>query len=90
MSCSCNCLQVMAVRITERDKAAVEVQKVLTDYGCSICTRLGLHDQSANNACMPSGLLILQLCGEVSNSRELEAKLNAISGVKAKYINLSD
>ena len=44
-----NCLQIMAVRVDKRETTAVEVQKVLTEYGCSIRTRLGLHDQPAGN-----------------------------------------
>jgi hypothetical protein len=87
---SCNCLQVMAVRIKQRDTAALEVQKILTEFGCSIMTRLGLHDQSSENTCMPSGLLILQLCCEDATSKELETKLNSLEGVKAKLVNLAD
>ncbi|NLX85296.1 MAG: hypothetical protein GXZ00_06740, partial [Synergistaceae bacterium] len=67
----------------------VQVQKILTEYGCSIKTRLGLHDQAEDNACSPSGILILQLaCGD-NVAEELNKKLNAISGVKAKLINLA-
>jgi hypothetical protein len=53
-------------------------------------TRLGLHDQSSENTCMPSGLLILQLCCEDATSKELETKLNSLEGVKAKLVNLAD
>ena len=51
-----NCYQIMAVRILDRGKSAVEVQRVLTEHGCSILTRLGLHDQSTPGTCSPSGL----------------------------------
>ena len=85
-----NCYQIMAVRIFDRSKSAVDVQKVLTEYGCSILTRLGLHDQSAPGTCSPSGLLVLQLCGSSEESKELEKKLNAIDGVKARLADLSD
>lgn len=84
-----NCFQIMAVRVEQRDTTAVQVQKILTEYGCSIKTRLGLHDQAEDNACSPSGILILQLaCGD-NVAEELNKKLNAISGVKAKLINLA-
>lgn len=84
-----NCYQIMAVRIFNRDKSALSVQKVLTEYGCSIVTRLGLHDQSAPGTCSPSGLLVLQLCSDSETSQELEAKLNALDGVKAQLVDLS-
>ncbi|ANZ45100.1 hypothetical protein [Cloacibacillus porcorum] len=85
-----NCYQIMAVRIYNRDKCAVEVQRVLTEYGCSILTRLGLHDQSTPGTCSPAGLLVLQLCCCNETSRELESKLNALEGVKAQLVDLSD
>ena len=83
-----NCFQIMAVRVEQRDKTAVEVQKILTEYGCSIRTRLGLQDQTDDNTCSPSGILILQLaCGE-NVAEELNKKLNSVSGVNAKLVNL--
>ena len=84
-----NCFQIMAVRIEQRDATAVEVQKVLTEYGCSIRTRLGLHDQTNDNTCSPSGILILQLACDEHTAEELNKKLNVISGVKAKLVNLA-
>lgn len=84
-----NCFQIMAVRIEQRDATAVEVQKVLTEYGCSIRTRLGLHDQTNDNTCSPSGILILQLACDEHTAEDLNKKLNVISGVKAKLVNLA-
>ena len=85
-----NCYQIMAIRIYDRDKSAVEVQRVLTEYGCSILTRLGLHDQSTPGTCSPDGLLVLQLCCCNETSKELESKLNALNGVKVQLVDLSD
>ena len=85
-----NCLQIMAVRLGQREKTAIEVQKVLTDFGCSNRTRHGLHDQPADNACSPQGLLILQLCCDDDTSKALETKLNSIEDVKARLVNLAD
>ncbi len=84
-----NCFQIMAVRIEQREATAVQVQKILTDYGCSIRTRLGLHDQTNDNTCSPSGILILQLACEESVAAELESKLNAVQGVKVRLVNLA-
>ena len=84
-----NCFQIMAVRIEQRDATAVEVQKVLTEYGCSIRTRLGLHDQTDDNTCSPSGLLILQLACSENVAEELNKKLSVIAGVKTKLVNLA-
>jgi hypothetical protein len=77
----------MVVRVEERTSAAVEVQKLLTEFGCSIRMRLGLHDQGENNTCSPSGVLLLQLCCEAKDAKELEEKLGKIDGVKAQLVN---
>ncbi len=78
-----NCFQIMAVKVEQRDTAAVEVQKILTEYGCSIRTRLGLHDQADDKTCSPSGTyppagLRRRNCGR------LNKKLMPFSGVKGK------
>ena len=35
---------IIGIKINDRIKEAGKVQQVLTDYGCSIKTRLGLHE----------------------------------------------
>lgn len=82
------CNQIMAIRISDRDENAVKVQEVLTKHGCEIRTRLGLHDQGEDNVCLPSGTLLLQLCGTPEQGRGVEADLNKIPGVKAKFVDL--
>ncbi|MDL2298291.1 hypothetical protein LJC40_03960 [Synergistaceae bacterium OttesenSCG-928-D05] len=84
-----NCFLIMAVRLEQRNETAVAVQKVLTEFGCAIRTRLGLHDQAPDNTCSPSGLLILQLCCEEAEAQKLEAALQKIDGVRAKLVNLA-
>lgn len=83
------CYLFMMVRITDRDHTAVQVQKVLTECGCYVRMRLGLHDEGSGSVCMPSGVLILQLCSEKEQAEELEGKLNAIEGVSAKLVDLA-
>lgn len=83
---SCNML--MAIRITDRESQAVKVQGVLTDHGCKINMRLGLHDQEPNNVCSMAGIVILQLCCSADEARAVEADLSKIPGVKAKFLDL--
>ena len=35
---------ILGIHVTDRLKNAVDVQKVFTEYGCNIKTRIGLHD----------------------------------------------
>lgn len=74
---------VYGVHITERTKSAVDVQKVLTEYGCNIKTRLGLHEV-CEDTCIDRGLLILELCGDEGKIEAMTKALREIEGVEVK------
>lgn len=71
---------ILGVHITERMKNARLVQDLLSEYGCNIRTRIGLH-QVQDNFCSPNGLMILEMAGDESVCLELEAKLKTIAGI---------
>ncbi len=74
---------IFGVHITERVKHAGDVQKCLTQHGCNIKTRLGLHEIS-NNYCATSGVLLLEMVGEDAAVDELQEKLSQIEGVEVQ------
>lgn len=74
---------VVGVHITERVKHAGEVQKVFTEFGCQIRTRLGLHEADTG-VCSPNGLIILELVDDDAQVASLKAKLTAIGGVEVQ------
>lgn len=78
---------IMAISQEQRIETATKVQDVLTKHGCSIRVRLGLHD-AAIDSCSPSGLILLQLCGNSDQLQILEQELTAIPTVKVKYMTL--
>ena len=78
---------ILLILIGKRKEAAVNVQKLLTAWGCLIKTRLGIHDGILDN-CSDEGLLILELYGEKKQREELARKAALIKGVTAKLINL--
>jgi ribose 5-phosphate isomerase len=79
---------VLIVLIGNRKEAAVTIQKILTDWGCTIKTRLGIHDGVLDN-CTNSGLLILDIVGQKEKNEEMTRKINLIHGVKAQLVALS-
>ncbi len=79
---------IAAVHVTDRLTQSLEVQKLLTEYGCNIRMRLGLHD-AGPDACSPNGLLILELVGEKEECEALLEKLNAIEGVEGKCVTFT-
>ncbi len=76
-------ITILGVSVYDRVKEAGEVQKVLTAYGCSIKTRLGLHEVSDDN-CSKSGLIILELFGDKEEMVKLETNLSSIEGVQVQ------
>ncbi len=78
---------VLLILISHRKDAAVNVQKLMTAWGCIIKTRLGIHDGVLDN-CSDSGLLVLELVGEREQQEEFARKLELISGISVKLVNL--
>jgi hypothetical protein len=79
---------VIGVRMDNRISNASAFQQVLTQNGCKIKARLGLHEVSAD-LCATDGLIILQPYGEKAEIEQLVAELNALDGIKAKLIDLN-
>ncbi len=78
---------VLLILINRRHDKAPTVQKILTEWGCFIKTRLGLHEDVLEN-CSESGLLFLELVGDREKHNELARKLDLLDGVNAKMVNL--
>jgi len=74
---------ILGISITDRKKEAGKVQQVLTEFGCSIKTRLGLHEVTDKH-CSTSGLVLLELTGASEDRDKLEAALNKIEGTQVQ------
>ena len=71
---------ILGVHVAQRTKHTAKVQKILSDYGCSIRTRVGLHEAS-EGVCSPNGLILLDV---VSEAAGLAQALAAVPGVTVK------
>ena len=74
---------ILGIHVTNRLRDASAVQNVLTEFGCNIKTRLGLH-HVADDACSPRGLILLELYGDESVARAMSEKISAIEGVEVQ------
>jgi len=79
---------IYAVHVTDRLHQASEVQRLLTEYGGHIKTRLGLHE-TGGKVTAPNGLLLLEMVGNPADCQGLLDKLNALHGIEAKAIVFS-
>ena len=75
---------ILGLDIEKRMNIAKEVQEVLSEYGCFIKTRIGLHEVSDDRRfCSENGLVILELIRDSgSEGAKLEERLSAIDGVQ--------
>ena len=74
---------VVGVVVTDRFTNAAGVQKILTEHGCNIKTRLGLHDVN-EDVCSRRGLLLLELFGAEDECNLLVSKLKDIDGIQVQ------
>ena len=74
---------VLGVHISDRVHKINLIQPILTKFGCSIKTRLGLHENDGEN-CSPNGLMILELSGDPTEFTKLESELLLIEGLEVK------
>lgn len=75
--------RILGVLVKSRQNNAVTVQNILTSFGCSIKTRLGLHDVDENQ-CSSSGLILLELTGDINEISKLENELLKVDGVEVQ------
>lgn len=74
---------IIGVHVTDRLEKAAPVQALLTEYGCNIKTRLGLHETS-DCCCSKNGILLLEMFGEQKTCMALAEKLGKIEGLEVQ------
>jgi hypothetical protein len=74
---------ILGIRISDRVKNVGLVQPILTKFGCTIRTRLGLHDVT-EDFCSPNGMILLELTGDQKEYTKLENELLKIDGLEVK------
>jgi hypothetical protein len=74
---------ILGIHVSDRVKKAELIQPVLTKYGCTIRTRLGLHDVTEEFS-SPTGMILLELTGDPAEYIKLESELLRIEGLEVK------
>ena len=80
---------IMGIHVNNRDHLIPDVQPLLTEYGCYIKTRIGLHDASDDRrVCSENGLLILEFIQDAEEeAEELRRRLDEIGGVNVQSMS---
>lgn len=79
-------IRVLGIHVENRVAEAGEIQGILSKYGCSIKTRIGLHEASEDQ-CSTDGLIILELAGNTADWDALEKDLRAAKGTKVQKMS---
>ena len=74
---------IFGVHIQRRRQLVPEIQALLTEYGCNIRSRIGLH-QVDDNSCSHQGLILLEMFGDQNVCDELKQRLSGLSGVEVQ------
>jgi hypothetical protein len=77
---------ILGIMINDRIKEAGNVQRILTQFGCSIKTRIGLHEVTDKH-CSTRGLIILELTGPQDDQNKLKEELAGIGGITLKKMD---
>ena len=72
--------RILGIHITDRVKDSLRVQEILTKFGCSIKTRLGLSDV-LHVTCSSCGLILLELTGDPAEADKLELELGKVENL---------
>lgn len=78
-------IRIVGILVDGRATNAPEVQEVLTRYGSRILMRCGIPDPSKER-----GIITLTMQAAENEYREMEDKLQEISGVSVKSVCLSE
>ena len=78
---------IFGIRLSERMKNSADLQSLLTDYGCLIKTRIGLHDTSCG-VCSPHGIILLETINDEARINDMINALQNLNGVKFNIMEL--
>ncbi|MBE6428335.1 MAG: hypothetical protein E7028_07130 [Planctomycetaceae bacterium] len=74
---------ILGIHSPNRLTQSASIQQLLTEFGCSIRTRIGLHEVQ-DGVCARDGVILLELVGEPAHCEELSEKLSKIRGVQVQ------
>lgn len=79
--------KVVLIKIDHRSSEAGKVQSILTQYGCNIKVRLGLHEVS-KEFCANDGLVVLEVEGKQEEITTMLSELNKVDYVQAQLVEM--
>jgi hypothetical protein len=76
---------ILLVFLSNRVETAVKFQQILTENGCIVKTRLGLHE-GTEKECKNYGLVFLELMGSIEDNEKLANQLKTVPNLKVEHV----
>lgn len=76
---------ILGIHLQDRFKQASEVQRLFTEYGCQIKTRIGMHEVS-DDFCAVGGVILLEMFGPPAKAGELVRKLRKLDNIEVQKL----
>ncbi len=77
---------IIGVKLSNRMEHSNEFQNIISKFGCSIKTRIGLHS-TCSYVCANWGIILLEIVDD-SITSELSRDLSRLDGVRVQSMNL--
>jgi hypothetical protein len=74
----------MGILVDRRTESAPKVQEILTKFGDSILSRVGIHDPGEED----HGLITLNIRDREEKIKSLSKELESLNGVSVKTVNM--
>jgi hypothetical protein len=75
---------VVVITVEKRTDIAPSLQQVLTNHGCEIRTRIGMHAEG----CSERGIIVLHVYSDPAGVRSLTSDLEALGGVRVNQVTV--
>lgn len=72
---------ILGIKLYERVATAPDFQKILSEYGCFIKTRIGLHSVS-DGVCATNGIILIEFIGNDENLSSFEETLKSLGKIE--------
>ena len=71
---------IVGIHVQDRHGNVPNIQEILTKYGCSIKTRMGLHEVR-DDFCSTAGIILLETAGLREEVDAMVTALQAVDGI---------
>ena len=79
---------IIGIKLNNRIENSAQMQDILSEFGCVIKTRIGLHDV-CNNTCKETGIILLEIINAQSVP-PLQKALCSVDGIELQQMVFED